>query len=183
VSFEICCSTVPLFESQETNYFLAIDCEYQKDGPEFAQDKPRRENFYAFVARLTRDGTFDFSLFAIWILRVALEAKPDHRARAYHWQGPHLDFNVPVAAYWISLAGAKLFASNKDFGRDGQGERLWKGKGGFCKERWNLWKSRFKEISEFEQPSQNTRDIAKRAAEDMEKIENQAEGISLFEVD
>jgi hypothetical protein len=181
VSFEICCSTVPLFESQETNYFLAIDSYNRKDGLEFARERLRWENFHAFVARLTRDGTADFSLYAIWALRVALEVKPDHRARAYHEQGPGLDFSVPAAADWISLAGAKLFASNEDFGRAGQGRWLWKGKGGFCKERWELWKSRFKEVSEFEQPSQNTRDIAKRAAEDMEKIENQ--GISLFQVD
>jgi hypothetical protein len=182
VSFEICCSTVPLFESQETNNFLAIDSYYRKD-LEFAQDDLRWENFHAFVARLTRDGTADFSLYAIWALGVALEAKQDHRARAYHEQGPGLDFRVPAAADWISLAGAKLFASNKDFGGAGQVRWLWKGKGGFCKERWELWKSRFKEVSEFEQPSQNTRDIAKRAAEDMEKIENQAGGVSLFEVD
>jgi hypothetical protein len=88
-----------------------------------------------------------------------------------------------VAANWISLAGAKLFASDDDFGIAGGGRRLWKGKKGFCKERWKLWKKRFQEVSQSAQPSQNTRDIAKRAIEDMEKFESLAEYIQVLALD
>ncbi|MCJ1240958.1 hypothetical protein MMC14_008962 [Varicellaria rhodocarpa] len=61
-----------------------------------------------FTVRLTRGGTLRGEIYA-------LESEPDHRARAYHTQGPLLNHGVPAAAEWISIAGRKLCLSKEDY--------------------------------------------------------------------
>lgn len=123
---------------------------------------------------MTRDGTCDCQLSAIWALREALEEEPDPRARAYQHQGPVLDCYVPVAAEWILLCGRILFGSKKNFEAVFKGGRLWKGTGGFSLERWHFWKERFGVISEHDQVSEQTKQAAREAKDMMIKIENES---------
>lgn len=136
-----------------------------------------RQSWYglnAFAARLARDGTCDCQLYAIWAIREGLENKPDHRAEAYHVQGPVLDCHVAVAAEWIRQCGRAFYASTEDFGTAGAGGSQWKGKGGYCKERWQFWKQRFGEIAEEEQVNAQTRQMAQEAEKMMAEVEAHA---------
>ncbi|KAI9793195.1 MAG: hypothetical protein M1816_000616 [Peltula sp. TS41687] len=143
------------------------------------EERQGLQNFNAFEARLTRDGTCDCRMTAVWALKEALEQEPDPRNPAYHRQGPVLDCFVPVAAEWISIAGqALLDGGHKDYGGAGDGGRLWKGKRGFSPERWQFWKERFGVISEHEQVSDETKQVAREAKDRMTKIENESKGMT-----
>ena len=141
---------------------------------DMVENRRRWYGLNAFAARLTRDGTFDCQLYALWAIRVALEDKPDHRAKAYHAQGPVLDCHVPVAAEWIRQCGRALYASTEEFGAAGGGGRQWKGKEGYCKKRWQFWRQRFGEIADEGQASAETRQVAEDAEKAMVEVEEQA---------
>jgi hypothetical protein len=49
---------------------------------------------------------------------------------------------------------------------------LWKGKHGFCKERWKLWRDRFGEAARKEDESEQVRRVAREAELMMKEIEN-----------
>jgi hypothetical protein len=94
-----------------------------------------------FAAKLTAEHVLDLSLYAIWQMREALEGN-------IPWYPPGSDvIAVPVAAHWMRIAGQALIRREDDFGRAAQGGELWKGKSGFCTERWMLWKTRFEAIA------------------------------------
>lgn len=134
---------------------------------------PEEMNFKAFMAHLTRDDVLNCSEFALFEFRNMLESIPDHRARAYHLQGPSIDRRMPYALLWLSIAGEELFSCAVQRSvHTIEGGTLWKGGWkGFCVERWRLWKQRFSEISRFDQVSEETRRLAKEAEERMGMIE------------
>ncbi|KAL4925023.1 DUF3632 domain-containing protein [Aspergillus undulatus] len=56
-------------------------------------------------------------------------------------------------------------------GAPGRGGPLWKGKPGFCKERWRLWRERFGETAGKEDESEHVRRVAAEAELMMKEIE------------
>ncbi len=136
------------------------------------QKRQRWCSLNAFEARLTRHSTCSRQYTALCALRGALESEPDPRSRAYHQQGPVLGLYVPVAAEWIFQCGHVLFASKESWDSESHGKGLWKEKPGFSPERWQYWKQRFLAISEHDQASAETKQVAKEAAEQMAKVEN-----------
>lgn len=133
----------------------------------------RWRNLNAFGARLTRDGTVDLQFFAITFLSSALENEPDHRARAFHNQGPTLNCDVPIAAQWIKHCGHILIESTQVCDTWGKGGNLWKGKPSFSPERWQFWKQRFGEMREHDQVSEQTKEAAAEAYNLMVKCEKE----------
>lgn len=86
---------------------------------------------------------------------------------------------VPPAATWILLAGERIYElckndhDRKDSDPGLGDEWLW-GKGrGYSLGRWAFWKKRFGEIATTQGLKDDVKDIAARAASEMEKIEGQ----------
>ena len=71
---------------------------------------------------------------------------------------------VPPAATWILVAGNEIYQLCKN----GQGE---KGRG-FSLERWEVWRTKFKEIAANEGLGVDVRDVAAKAALIMERIQS-----------
>lgn len=92
---------------------------------------------------------------------------------------PQLEARIPVAAYWFIHASRAILLHGKGmtslWGEIGtqswRDSILWKGKGGFSKERWDFWKERMEMFSKREQLSDDTREIARRAVVAMGKAE------------
>ncbi|KAL2163569.1 hypothetical protein VTH06DRAFT_5627 [Thermothelomyces fergusii] len=111
-----------------------------------AQDVSRWENWTAFLAQLTARSTgegsdpFDFSIFALWALRSALEEEGGSASKPA----------VRLASLWVRFAGERLRKLSAD-GRDlpgnmgasagKYGQRGWKG---FNEERWKAWAGELK---------------------------------------
>ncbi|MCJ1401020.1 hypothetical protein MMC11_004232 [Xylographa trunciseda] len=145
--------------------------------PTSGEDEEREEwlNINAFAARLAVRGIRSNVPYALFALRAALEDQPDRRASSYQRQGPVLDCHVPAAVEWIMRCGDTLFACEQEFARKmAVGGRLWKGKQGYCPERWLLWKLRFGEVGDGAWGSERTRALAKVAEMRMEEIEAKA---------
>ncbi|OCK80675.1 hypothetical protein K432DRAFT_381990 [Lepidopterella palustris CBS 459.81] len=139
-------------------------------------------NVNAFVARLTREGLADFWLYAIWAMRPALEEKHSDYEVAHKraTAAVNMDALVPAAAVWVLVAGRELWEkredltrTNKNEGDPAKGGEMWKGKSEFSRERWAFWRRRFGEEAENGELSEETRRIAKEAAERMEEIERE----------
>ncbi|KAF2131158.1 hypothetical protein P153DRAFT_313563 [Dothidotthia symphoricarpi CBS 119687] len=133
-------------------------------------------NVNMFFARITLKDIQDLSLYAIWMMREALEEvkQDDERTTA----AQKLDMSVPAAAMWIFGMGKALFHKEKDLtpsnsleGNPARGGELWKGKGEFSKKRWALWKDRFAEIGKMKDVSERTSGLARDAVEVMERAE------------
>ncbi|KAK0474459.1 hypothetical protein EDD18DRAFT_1090718 [Armillaria luteobubalina] len=132
----------------------------------------RRErwiNLNAFVARLTAVRIDDFELYAIWQLRDALEEPVEDSS---------FDAKIPAAVQWILYCGELIYTSKREYehgprvGDPARGGELWKGdKRGFCEERWRFWKSRFAELQHYEKLLPETRELAGKAVQVMESIE------------
>lgn len=156
------------------------------------RDKVRQQwvNVNAFAAKLTAADVTVSKLFAIWGFREALEdecwdppfnpAASDEVCRVAKLYGSTigiLDGLVPAAAQWIFHAGPLVFQCQEEYppgargGDPAGGGNLWKGKHGFCRERWQLWKSRFQWVAEKQSLREGTRAVAKEAVDVMETIE------------
>lgn len=136
-------------------------------------------NLNTFVALLNKTGkpNFNFSIFALWTMRAALES-PVHETRAeqpvHAW--------IPAAAEWVRVMGAQMYQWDREYksgsihGAPGRGGPLWDGKHGFCKERWALWRRRFDELaaSEESELDEETRAIARQAATQMAQVESRS---------
>jgi hypothetical protein len=87
---------------------------------------------------------------ALWTFRSALEYTPSmpEADAEQEWEG-----HVLAAAAIVEIAGEKIqhwdfgFESGPLIGDMGAGGPLWDGKHGFCKGRWELWQTRFFELS------------------------------------
>ncbi|KAF2851044.1 glycoside hydrolase family 76 protein [Plenodomus tracheiphilus IPT5] len=133
-------------------------------------------NLNHFFARITDQGIHDFSMYAIWAMRQALEndLQDDGEATAAQKYAAY----VPAASAWIIGAGRTMFIKEADLtptdqkqGNPARGGELWKGKAEFSKKRWALWKERLVTISTMEKVTENTRSVAKTSVEQMERSE------------
>jgi hypothetical protein len=112
------------------------------------------------------------SLFALATLRMALETPWEHMAL----EDPLVAL-IPAAAAWIEVLGAEIYEWDEEYesgrliGAPGSGGPLWKGKHGFCKERWKLWRERFGEAARKEDESEHVRRVAREAELMMKEIE------------
>jgi hypothetical protein len=114
----------------------------------------------------------DFSTFALYPFGIALEEVPDPRSKVYSKQGPLLDDRIPLPAQWIKICGKNIFSISKKQGLDVNGGKFQVRKqDGFSLVRWQFWKKRFREISTFDQASEETRQLSLQTAELMENIE------------
>lgn len=123
-------------------------------------------NLTTFAARLFDKGFAQWTNFAIWALRAALE-QPTSAGRT-------MNCDVMTATEWIFQGGEALFkrlnedALTEDETRSMRNGVLYRGKSGLCRERWEFWKLRFFEVSE--ELNGNIRERAISAAEKMENI-------------
>lgn len=128
-------------------------------------------NINAFAARLTASRTADFSLYAIWTMRDALETP------AARTKNKTLDGHVQAGCAWIQYAGEYLYQCEESWEKDprkgdpARGGSLWEGKSGFCKERWSLWRERIEELGKEKGLQEETRKAATGAAERMRQLE------------
>jgi hypothetical protein len=141
-------------------------------------------NINYFCARMEQEkmwGNFE-PLYGLWAMRDALEEEvKDDGPNDAHIPGTTAEkYNakIPAAAVWAIALGKSLYDFEKDmtpkeanYGNPARGGKLWKGKAEFSKERWAFWKKRFGEISQKEEPSEDTRKIANEAYEAMEQAE------------
>ncbi|RAH73927.1 DUF3632 domain-containing protein [Aspergillus aculeatinus CBS 121060] len=132
-------------------------------------------NVNRFVARLvaTREPGFRaHAWFALVTLRRALETPwgqmaPEDPLAAW----------VPAAAAWVEVLGAEIYGWEEEYaagpgvGARGRGGPLWKGKHGFCRERWGLWRERFGEVAGMEGEDEGVRSVAREAERRMKGIE------------
>lgn len=126
-----------------------------------------------FAARLmaTKEAVFAYSWFALITLRGALETPADQLSPE------NLEALIPAAAAWISILGSEIYKWDEDFDGNsgtnlGRGGPLWKGKHGFCKERWQLWRERFEQLAGTDvEIEEAVRASARDTAQLMESIE------------
>lgn len=133
-------------------------------------------NVNYFFARITAGGFQDLSLYAIWVMRDALENEQQDDMEGTAAQ--KYNVYVPAAAAWIFGLGRTLFRKEEDLtpkdrkhGNPAKGGELWKGKAEFSKERWSFWKERLVVISKKDEVSEKTRAISKDALQAMERAE------------
>lgn len=124
-----------------------------------------RDTFTALLMA-TEETVFANSWFALNILRDALETSPNQLSD----EDP-LEALIPAAAAWISVLGVEIYDWDEDFcgyvgSAPGRGGPLWKGKHGFCKERWDLWREGFWEVAIMEgEVGDEVRTIAREAVQ------------------
>ncbi|OJJ35845.1 hypothetical protein ASPWEDRAFT_76201, partial [Aspergillus wentii DTO 134E9] len=109
-------------------------------------DLINRDRFAALLM-VTEEPAFNYSWFALIAFREALE-RPIKQLDTWNPR----EAAIPAAAAWIEILGVAIYDWEDDWsGRvrsaPGRGGPLWKGKHGFCRERWALWRQRFGEIS------------------------------------
>ncbi|KAL9091126.1 MAG: hypothetical protein Q9165_005053 [Trypethelium subeluteriae] len=130
-------------------------------------------NLHAFLARLHAATDFrDLELRGMFALLDALEDdSPPQLA----------DDLILAAAHWITYAGKKLKDHQIIYPpseRDDQIKRspssrgaLYTGPPGFCGERWTFWRTRFRILAEWGELEEGTREVAARAVEEMEVLD------------
>ncbi len=112
----------------------------------------------------------NYLIFGLWSIREALEYD-------YQESGRTLDGWIPAAAQWMLHAGPMIYESQLEIehsqsrGDPLKGGDLWKGKHGFCKERWDLWKDRFGWVHRNEGLQMETRRTAEEAFASMGRVE------------
>ena len=131
-------------------------------------------NVNKFAAQLLRtDEMFmSYDWWALVVMREALEY-PD----LYNIDRPQPDVLIPTALAWLSISGPQIYTWDKEFlisptkGDRGRGGPLWSGQHGFCKERWELWKRRFGELSSSTELSEDLRKLAGECVAKMKEVE------------
>jgi hypothetical protein len=145
-------------------------------------------NFTCFSAKLlaVRFPSAATALYALAALQDALEREPSdyyrdyeaHKAKASAYRSASLEpqemlaVDVTAAAQWILHAAPVVRGESERperFTRSLPAKAgLWKGDARFSPERWAFWKERFQALAEREDLGQDTRAIAKEAADRME---------------
>ncbi|RDL32008.1 uncharacterized protein BP5553_09410 [Venustampulla echinocandica] len=132
----------------------------------------------AFLARrCIRHGTYHDLHRGLVAIRTALEEEPwngqESQPSASQSSIYSLDAEVPAAAEWILIAGRLIYnyIDEERFSALASTTDLWKGKPRFSKERWAFWKSRLRWIEIQAKLADNTRSVAKKAADEMDEIE------------
>lgn len=134
-------------------------------------------NVNAFVAAITKKGLDDFCLYAIWVMRDALEDHHEDASTSYGFVTVAMKLNalVPAAAVWVLVMGKELLEKDDSVpSNPSQGEPSWKGTNAVCKDRWRFWKARFQGLSRREDLMSETKEIAAEAFARMEDIERTA---------
>jgi hypothetical protein len=162
-------SSLPLFGRQIREHWRYDERAAQED-KEVAR---QWANANAFAARVTATASafdssdpLDFSLYAIWALRAALEDKDDVPNATVH-----------AAAIWILYAGEVLRKQSKDKrsyeGKVAQAGSKYPNKewNGFEMDRWRSWNNRFANISEVS-PDEEIKDITKKTKRHMGDLAN-----------
>ena len=116
---------------------------------------------------------FDHRLLALWTMRDALEYPlPYTMDRSQHRRSI---CSIPAAVRLVEVAGQLIARWDRQFKQDSRsapgGGPLWKGKHGFCKERWQFWQRRFVELSTEDWLEEESRSGARKAADVMSRIE------------
>ena len=124
----------------------------------------------SFAARLSREGMFDGTNFALHNLRTALEEE------TVCWENPNS--NVSVASEWIIKNGLQLYFKSQntvllDEPQMQMTESLYDGPSGLCLKRWQFWKERFSEV--MDEVDEEAAKMAQRAIDQMEWIEKNFE--------
>ncbi|KAF5025483.1 hypothetical protein F66182_2388 [Fusarium sp. NRRL 66182] len=137
--------------------------------PEQAQERSDQAfvNINGFFARITAADVADLSLFAIWIIREALEDPTEEEIARK--TPPKL---LKAAAVWLIYAGDALAEASKaakqfdgKIAKPGASLSTFKdeaGWRGFCEDRWKVWQSRLKSIEE-PQVSSEVRSLVDKA--------------------
>lgn len=121
-------------------------------------------NINAFFARVTAAGIDDFTLYAIWTLREAVE---DPAAKDIGQQSsPKL---LKAASVWFVYASDALSRATKEEkqfdgkmakpGASLKDDAEWRG---FCQDRWNTWKERLSSLCDADLP-EDTKDLINKA--------------------
>ncbi|GAB7355784.1 hypothetical protein MBLNU459_g6465t1 [Dothideomycetes sp. NU459] len=154
-----------------------------------AELKARWVGFNAFFARLTQassashpstpaaaegggdnDDTktgerdpLDFSLYAIWFLREALEESNSPSDVAVTAGAMWMLYSAPTL--WLLSKQKNSFEGRKAMGGSEYGNKEWKG---FSEERWQLWENRLEKIAESvtDEKTRHVLDAAKKAMKD-----------------
>lgn len=133
-------------------------------------------NLNKFTALLmaTEEPVFNYSWFALITLRTALETPPNELPET-----DPLDAYVQAAAVWMETIGIEIYEWDEEYehgplvGAPGRGGPLWKGKHGFCEQRWQFWRERFGELASLDDKLGEEAKTAAREAElIMRDIEN-----------
>ena len=124
-------------------------------------------NLNSFAARLLGKDLPQWTNYAIWQLRSALE-EPDQDKGA-------LDCEVMAAAEWILQGGEELYKRFREDLDEAETRMtkpgsLYQGKAGLCRQRWDFWKQRFTDVSQ--QVSEGVGKQALLAADRMQTIES-----------
>ncbi|CZR60233.1 uncharacterized protein PAC_10129 [Phialocephala subalpina] len=115
---------LPFFEEIALEEVNTIDTEVPETDINFDFERCRWRNFHAFIARLTGSNVVDFSKYALWEFRDAVETQ--------NVIAGLLDFRIPVVASWLKHAGQQLFSK-------------------VGAEKWDAWRDRFEDIGNDEQ--------------------------------
>ncbi|KAF2762773.1 hypothetical protein EJ05DRAFT_481660 [Pseudovirgaria hyperparasitica] len=131
-------------------------------------------NQNAFLARLTNmstagdaDDTLDFSLYALWSLREALEDDAPEETPGYG--------AIRAAAVWMIYSAEKIWQlseAEKAFdGKLAKAGRKFKDEEwrGFNNDRWNVWKDEFRKLAKCPDPDATS--LVQKALQNMENIQ------------
>lgn len=116
---------------------------------------------------------FEYDIYVLWTFRSALET-PLSVMNPEVAEIP--EATIPAATQWIFILGPEIRSWDNEYphgeleGDPGRGGALWNGQRGFCKGRWELWRSRFAELSVEGQLSDALREICKKAHASMAEI-------------
>ncbi|CAE6439619.1 unnamed protein product [Rhizoctonia solani] len=154
----------------------------------------------SFISRLWRDCDCNYSLYALWAMRTALEDWPesppsfDTQYDTLEESPAYLALEVEAAAIWIFNTAPLMYQCTEIWGPNGNldwpdnaglpgiGGRRWKGVDGYDREhkRWELWRDLFGEVIRWcdgagkeHMQGWKVRDAATRALETMKEVEQQ----------
>jgi hypothetical protein len=122
---------------------------------------------------------FNYELFALWTMRNALEyplSDSGGAQKKVKGQREQSLCSIPAAVALVEVVGELMYSWDHEFEHSalmapGSGGPLWSGKHGFCRERWNLWRRRFIELSCDDGLEGKYRDGTRKAAHVMSAIE------------
>ncbi|KAB2578398.1 hypothetical protein DBV05_g3077 [Lasiodiplodia theobromae] len=165
-------SDLPTFSDEMRQLWNGPASKAQREEERLSEDAVRQQwsNCNAFAAHLTklsqhRDDALDYRLYAIWTLKRALEDRGQPLEPRIH---------IPGAAQWIRLLGEDLGTEERKFSGHQKktvgGGSLYDAEKhgyGFSPERWALWRTRFESFAQDGTLDEETRRIARDAANEM----------------
>ncbi|KAI0713460.1 hypothetical protein C8Q76DRAFT_675567 [Earliella scabrosa] len=155
----------------------------------FAEARKRWLNINAFLATLWALDVVDEDFYAITTMAMQLEplstSSTHAPTEATRGIGEPQELQIEIAATWVRIAGAKMFACREilgpkgnpqwraNAGRPGRSGGTWDGVDGFHPERWAHWKQLFAEIAQGTW-RESVVQAARGAVEAMNQVEREA---------